>query len=125
MVEGCTAVVGCTAAASQGPAALVTTVRDGAAVAATTGTGATATVAPAGGMGSGCVTVAAAIMARPTTGTAATIEGAGDSAVGALLGCTAAVGTVGGAKRERDTHPSNSPAPTAGEASGKVKISAV
>jgi hypothetical protein len=34
------------------------------------------------------------------------------------LGCTAAVavGMVGGAKRERDTHPSNSPALGAGEA---------
>jgi hypothetical protein len=76
---------------------------------ATTGTAATPTVAPAGGMRSGCV-VAAAIMARPTTGTAVTIEGAGGSAVDAVLGCTAAVGMVGGAKRERDTHPSNSPA---------------
>jgi hypothetical protein len=72
---------------------------------ATTGTAATPTVAPAGGMGSGCV-VAAAIMAHPTTGTAVTIEGAGRSAVDAVLGCTAAVGMVGGAKRERDTHPS-------------------
>jgi hypothetical protein len=31
------------------------------------------------------------------------------------LGCTAAAGTVGGAKRQRDTHPSNSPALGAGE----------
>jgi hypothetical protein len=30
----------------------------------------------------------------------------GCAAAGALLGCTAAVGTVGGAKRERDTVPS-------------------
>jgi hypothetical protein len=51
----------------------------------------------------------------------------GCAAAGVLLGCTAAVATavVVGAKRERYTHPSNSPAPTAGEASGKVKISAV
>jgi hypothetical protein len=46
----------------------------------------------------------------------------GDSAAGtvdaAVLGCTAAAGTVGGAKRERDTRPSNSPALGAGEALG-------
>jgi hypothetical protein len=34
----------------------------------------------------------------------------GEAAVDAVLGCTAAVGMVGGAKRERAPHPSNSPA---------------
>ena len=71
----------------------------GAAVVATTGTAATPTAAPAGGMGSGCVPA----RARPTTGMAVTIEVAGDTAADAVLGCTEAVGTVGGAKREQVT----------------------
>ena len=111
-------VLGCTAAA------LVTTMRAFAAVA--TGTAATvmvAMVAPAGGMGSGC----AAAVATGTAATATGMDGVivitpgtmGCAAAGVLLGCTAAVGTVGGANRERDTpSPSNSPALGAGEAWG-------
>jgi hypothetical protein len=117
---GTAAVVGCTAVLSERWAAALVTM--GATAAVATGTEATAMVAmvaPAGGMGSGCAAAAVATMARPTTGTV-TIEGAGGSAAGtvdaAVLGCTAAAGTVGGAKRERDTHPSNSPALGAGEA---------